>query len=112
MPLLRSFLSFSVLLWPSVGLSATARPSVAFFYGHSIPIAQLSHFDWVVVEPEDVNDKELSALQSKKVEVFAYLSVGEAHRNRRWAKDLNPAWIIGFRSLAQRLFRWASPTLR
>ncbi|HXN42586.1 MAG TPA: endo alpha-1,4 polygalactosaminidase [Myxococcaceae bacterium] len=98
MPLLRSTLLFSALLWPSVGLSATARPSVAFFYGHSIPIAQLSHFDWVVVEPEEVKDTELSALQSKKVEVFAYISVGEAHRSRRWAKDLNPAWIIGFNS--------------
>lgn len=91
-------LLFLVLLWPLVGISATAGPSVAFFYGHPIPIAQLSRFDWVVVEPEEVSDEELSALQGKKVEVFAYLSVGEAHRGRRWAKDLNPAWIIGFNS--------------
>ncbi len=98
MALLRSLLLFSVLLSPSAAVSATTRPSVAFFYGHSIPVGQLSHFDWVVVEPEQVSDKELLALQDKKVEVFAYLSVGEAHRSRRWAKDLDPTWIIGFNS--------------
>ena len=74
-----------------VAASAGARPlpSVAFFYGSQIPVERLRRFDWVVVEPEHVGAAELEALQRNRVEVFAYLSLGEAAPG-----TVEPGWIL------------------
>jgi hypothetical protein len=53
-------------------------PSVAFFYGKPVPVSELRRFDWVVVEPGNVAAQQLAALQRAGVQVFAYLSLGEA----------------------------------
>ena len=53
-------------------------PAVAFFYGRPVPIVELSHFDWAVVLPENVDARDLSKLQASGVQTFAYLSLGEA----------------------------------
>lgn len=69
---------------------ASETPSVAFFYGRPLPVAKLGGFAWVVVEPENVEPAELAALHRAGVEVFAYLSLGEA---RPGAADA--AWTLG-----------------
>jgi polysaccharide biosynthesis protein PelA len=63
-----------------LGTPALARtsPSVAFFYGKPVPVAELSRFDWVVVEPDHLDARGLEELQRSGVQVFAYLSLGEA----------------------------------
>jgi uncharacterized protein (TIGR01370 family) len=68
----------------------TGNPAVAFFYGRPVPVRELSHFDWVVVQSEHLGAGELEALQDAGVQVFAYLSLGEA------APDaVEPAWVLG-----------------
>jgi uncharacterized protein (TIGR01370 family) len=70
--------------------AAQADPSVAFFYGKPVPVAELGRFDWVVVEPDNLGARGLEELQSAGVRVFAYLSLGEA------APDaVDPGWILG-----------------
>jgi polysaccharide biosynthesis protein PelA len=57
---------------------AGTGPSVAFFYGKPVPVAELARFEWVVVEPDHLGARGLEELQRAGVQVFAYLSLGEA----------------------------------
>jgi len=77
-------------------MTPPAPPSMAFFYGPSIPVLALSKFDRVVVEAENV--KDLDGLRVAGAEVFAYVSVGEAE-----------AWRASSRELPQTLFIGANP---
>lgn len=75
-----------------LGSSALAgtNPSVAFFYGRPVPVVELSRFDWVVVEPDHLGARGLEDLQRAGVQVFAYLSLGEA------APDtVDAGWTLG-----------------
>jgi hypothetical protein len=75
---------------PGAIQAAPARPSVAFFYGKHVPVAELSQFDWVVVQPENLDAPGRAKLQRAGVQVFAYLSAGED------APDaVDPAWVLG-----------------
>jgi len=56
---------------------AGTNPSVAFFYGKPVPVAELGRFDWVVVEPDHLAPRGLDDLQRAGVTVFAYVSLGE-----------------------------------
>jgi hypothetical protein len=71
--------------------AAAGKPSVAFFYGKPVLLPELSHFDWVVVQPEHLEAKELAELQAGGVQVFAYLSVGEAAAGT----PVEPGWTLG-----------------
>ena len=70
--------------------AAAGKPSVAFFYGKQVPVAELSQFDWVVVQPENLDAPGLAKLQRAGVEVFAYLSAGEGSPGA-----VEPAWVLG-----------------
>jgi len=70
--------------------AAAGKPSVAFFYGKQVPVAELSQFDWVVVQPENLDAASLAKLQRAGVEVFAYLSAGEGSPGA-----VEPAWVLG-----------------
>lgn len=67
--------------------------SIAFFYGQSVQVEQLSHFKQVVVEPENMSN--LDSLHAKGVKVFAYISVGEINRTRSWYSEIPKKWFIG-----------------
>jgi len=71
-------LVLGVLVGPAA-YAQTARtdPSVAFFYGKPVPVAELARFDWIVVEPDHLSPHALEDLQRAGATVFAYLSLGE-----------------------------------
>lgn len=69
------------------------RPGIAFFYGAHTPVAELSHFGRVVVEPGNVSAGELATLQESST-VFAYLSVGEVSRSSPSYAQVRPSWIL------------------
>src|SRR5262245_20489822 len=69
---------------------AQTNPSVAFFYGKPVPVGQPGRFDWAVVEPDHLDARGLDELQRAGVQVFAYLSLGEAA-----PEAIDPGWILG-----------------
>ena len=66
---------------PGVGSNlavAAQGQSIAFYYQQVDSVRELLSYDRVVVSPAGITPRQLSQLQTAGVQVFAYLSVGEA----------------------------------
>jgi hypothetical protein len=68
-------------------------PSVAFFYGRPVPEELLTHFDWVIVEADNLGDPRTA--KAGGAEIFAYVSVGEVERWRSTSSEVDKDWILG-----------------
>ena len=69
--------------------------ATAFFYGSDPAIDILSQYDRLVLEPDNINDDDLTRLKAKGARTYAYLSIGEVGPFRAYAKDIKESWIIG-----------------
>jgi hypothetical protein len=69
------------------------RPTIALYYGQTPPVAALSAFDAVVIEPDSGFDP--LAHPARNTRWFAYVSVGEVTPQRAWFARLPKAWITG-----------------
>ncbi|KKN82367.1 hypothetical protein LCGC14_0310270 [marine sediment metagenome] len=68
----------ALLTLPLFAQAQQAGPaSVAFWYAAHPPLPELVQFDWVVLEPAHLDNKNLTFLVDQGVLPFAYLSVGE-----------------------------------
>ncbi len=74
---------------------ALAGRSTAFYYAPDPPLDELSQFDRLVLEPDNIQAAELQALTDRGAVAFAYLSVGEVGPTRAYASELDPRWILG-----------------
>lgn len=72
--------------------AADAAPAVAFYYGAAPPWSELQAFDIAVVDPDQVVGP-LPTLPETRL--AAYVSVGEVHATRGYAKDIPAAWLVG-----------------
>lgn len=81
-------------------------PNIAFYYGKQLPLDELSAFDMVVVEPDNVSLADLAASRpdvpsrgpcwlGQRTELLAYISVGEVHPTRSYFNQLPAAWRAG-----------------
>ena len=69
--------------------------SLAIFYGANPPVEELAQFDRLVLEPDNIDPIQLSALTSQGAQAYAYLSVGEVGPTRSYARNLQQEWILG-----------------
>ncbi|ASJ70565.1 endo alpha-1,4 polygalactosaminidase [Granulosicoccus antarcticus] len=69
--------------------------SVAFYYGAQPPVDILSQYDRLVLEPDNIKPADLRAMSARGARAYAYLSVGEVGPTRAYARDMEPAWILG-----------------
>lgn len=58
------------------------------------PVHLLRVFDRVVVEPDNLKEKERAELQGA-TELFAYVSVGEVAPSRPWHTTIKKSWVLG-----------------
>jgi polysaccharide biosynthesis protein PelA len=86
----KPLLLLAALLAAVPARARSGHPAVAFFYGKPVPVTELSHFDWVVVEPENLDARGLAELQGAGVLVFGYLSLGEAAPG-----EVDSSWVLG-----------------
>ncbi|MBL4760002.1 MAG: endo alpha-1,4 polygalactosaminidase [Mariprofundaceae bacterium] len=75
--------------------SNEAKHSIAFYYADHLPVDELSIFERIVVEPSNVSAGELKQLQQHGSQVYAYVSIGEARREKAWFSDQAAKWEIG-----------------
>ena len=83
----------AALVFACIPVGAATASSVAFYYGDQPPVAELSAFDWVVLEPDYATQETLQQLSDNQV--FAYVSVGEGDPGRSWLKKLPKEWVLG-----------------
>jgi len=69
--------------------------SIAFYYAANVPVDELSIFKRVVVEPGNVSRLELDGLRQHGSQVYAYVSIGEARREKPWFSQFASGWEIG-----------------
>jgi polysaccharide biosynthesis protein PelA len=72
---------------------ASRALNFAFYYGAHVPVAELSAFDTVVVEPDSGFDPK--AIDTPHTAWMAYVSVGEVNVGRTYFKDIPKAWLRG-----------------
>lgn len=90
---MRSF-ALTTLLLARASLAAPG-PSVAFFYGSSLPVSELAQFSQVVVDPDVAPLKEVERLRQLGATPLAYVSVGEIDPKRAWSRGVPTAWRLG-----------------
>ena len=58
---------------------------------------ELARYDLAIIQPETLDESDLTWLKDKGTLVIAYLSVGEAEPGRPWYTDgrVNPKWLLG-----------------
>jgi hypothetical protein len=78
---------------PNSATLAAAPTSVAFYYGPNPPMAELGHFDWIIVQPRHMRDS--APREAVDSTVLAYLSVGEMEPEQLADPGLDPRWLIG-----------------
>ncbi|HZX33326.1 MAG TPA: bifunctional glycoside hydrolase 114/ polysaccharide deacetylase family protein [Rhodocyclaceae bacterium] len=76
-------------LFPLGAAATPAAPSVAIFYGSNAPLDELKAFDIAIVEPGHNDHPE--RYRRPYSELYAYVSVGEAHPTRPYFKDIPAA---------------------
>lgn len=81
---------FIALCFYLLSLVCLGAPTVAFFYGRDVPVAELSAYDWAVVEPA-----HLPAPPTGHTQWLAYLSLGEVTPDRAYARQIPAAWQLG-----------------
>lgn len=69
--------------------------SVAIFYGAKPPIDELSQFDRLILEPDNISSVELRDLSQHGAATYAYLSVGEVGPTRAYAAQIQDSWVLG-----------------
>jgi len=69
--------------------------SIAIYYGANPPTDELSQFDRLVLEPDNVNQDEFADLTEHGAIAYAYLSVGEVGPTRQYANEVEDDWILG-----------------
>jgi hypothetical protein len=92
---LRELSAAAVAVAALLGGAANATPSLAVYYGSEPPLRELAQFDWVVVDPAQVDASGLAILRSRGAQVFAYVSVGEVRRQAPEAASLDRSWVLG-----------------
>ena len=70
-----------------------AAPNIALYYGADIPWDELAAFDIAVVEPDHAG--VLKSRAAGPTQYFAYVSLGEIHPSRAYAKEFPAAWKLG-----------------
>lgn len=85
------------ILWLLLLVSAQllAKPvnnSIAFYYSAPMPLAEMTFYSRVVVQPELVTEHELNWFKERNIAVYAYLSIGESYKKSDYSLTTNPNW--------------------
>lgn len=80
---------------PAFSSAQTPPDNVAFYYGNEAPIGSLFAYDWVVLQPDQVDDARISLLKRGGTRPIAYSSVDELARAHELFSAVPEHWIIG-----------------
>lgn len=94
--MLTSLVGLLILVPATPSWAGQAVPdNVAFYYGDEAPIGALYAYDWVVLQPDQVDDARVSLLARGGSRPVAYGSVDEMARSHELFAAVPEHWIIG-----------------
>ena len=86
------YISYLVLLISSQVFAKPVNNSIAFYYSAPMPLAEMTFYSRVVVQPDLVTEHELNWFKKRNIAVYAYLSVGESFNKSESSLSVNPNW--------------------
>ncbi|MEL6186240.1 MAG: endo alpha-1,4 polygalactosaminidase, partial [Myxococcota bacterium] len=81
------------LLVAALGGAHPSAPAIAFHYGVAPPFAELSAFDWVVLDPSVLTPA--SRMELPPARPIAYAAMGEVHPSAPWFGEVQAGWTLG-----------------
>eukprot|EP00493_Phyllostaurus_siculus_P003105 UN03119 len=72
---MKYFLYLTLLICLNV-CAQPANKSIAFYYSSPMPLAEMTFYSRVVVQPQSITPHELNWLKERNISVYAYLSSG------------------------------------
>ncbi|MEL0605591.1 MULTISPECIES: endo alpha-1,4 polygalactosaminidase [Pseudoalteromonas] len=88
---MKYFLYLTLLICLNV-CAQPASKSIAFYYSSPMPLAEMTFYSRVVVQPQNITKHELNWLKERDISVYAYLSVGESYTENESSVAQNPHW--------------------
>ncbi|ASM50858.1 hypothetical protein PESP_a2974 [Pseudoalteromonas espejiana DSM 9414] len=88
---MKYFLYLTLFICSNV-FAQPSKNSIAFYYSSPMPLAEMTFYSRVVVQPELVTKFELDWFKQRNIAVYAYLSVGESFNESESSLALNPHW--------------------
>lgn len=88
---MKYFLSLALFICLNV-FAQPANKSIAFYYSSPMPLAEMTFYSRVVVQPQNITKHELNWLKKRNISVYAYLSVGESFSENASSVAKNPHW--------------------
>jgi len=89
---MKYILYLALLVSTHVLAKPVTNNSIAFYYSAPMPLAEMTFYSRVVVQPESVTKYELDWLKQRNISVYAYLSVGESFNKSESSLIVNPNW--------------------
>lgn len=88
---MKTILFFLLLVSTSV-LATPYNKSIAFYYAAPMPLAEMTFYSRVVVQPEYITAYELKWLKERDITVYAYISIGESYKENESSLVKNNNW--------------------
>ncbi|WP_200763633.1 endo alpha-1,4 polygalactosaminidase [Nitrosophilus alvini] len=85
------FIAFFLLAAYALAAQRAVPSSVALYYDQNPPREIFRLFDWIVVDPDATAIKK----NRKEAVIFAYVSIGEVEKERKYFSKIKKEWIIG-----------------
>lgn len=86
------YILYLALLVSAHALATPVNNSIAFYYSAPMPLAEMTFYSRVVVQPDLVTEHELNWFKQRNIAVYAYLSVGESFIESESSLVVNPNW--------------------
>ncbi|MEI8620763.1 endo alpha-1,4 polygalactosaminidase [Pseudoalteromonas sp. B129b] len=86
------YILYLALLVSTHAFATPVNNSIAFYYSAPMPLAEMTFYSRVVVQPDLVTEHELNWFKQRDIAVYAYLSVGESFIESESSLAVNPNW--------------------
>ncbi|SHO56908.1 endo alpha-1,4 polygalactosaminidase [Vibrio quintilis] len=83
---------FILIVFSFTASAQVSSHSIAFYYNSHLPLAEMSLYSRVVVQPDQVNKDARNWLHQRKIKLYAYLSVGESRQTGHQGLMTNTHW--------------------
>ncbi len=83
-----------LMLFQGMMSASLLSKSAIVYYGDDISYPLVGIHDYIIVDADHINEFT-SGFKTYQDDIYAYVSINEIQKSRKFAKDIKPRWIIG-----------------